>query len=71
MWNNKLSLATALFYTLRYLALVDTVVVMLGYLSWPGWQTIRVRLSTRLPSRIMTDVLNRGKLTTAQACDGY
>ncbi|EPT00579.1 hypothetical protein FOMPIDRAFT_1122418, partial [Fomitopsis schrenkii] len=48
VWSGKLSLASVLFYALRYSALLDTVLVMLGYLSWPAWQTTRVRLFTAL-----------------------
>ncbi|KAI0729807.1 hypothetical protein C8Q72DRAFT_777325 [Fomitopsis betulina] len=45
IWRGRLSLASVLFYVLRYSALLDTVLVMLGYLSWPSWQTTHVRYS--------------------------
>ncbi|KAH9922452.1 uncharacterized protein B0H18DRAFT_1120851 [Fomitopsis serialis] len=39
MWKLKPSMASILFFTLRYPALCNTVLVVLGYLSWGGWQS--------------------------------
>ncbi|KAH9836389.1 uncharacterized protein C8Q71DRAFT_708355 [Rhodofomes roseus] len=47
MWRDKLTAASALFYALRYAALLNTILILLGYLSWPGWQTAHVLLIVR------------------------
>ena len=39
MWKLKPSTGSLLFFTLRYPALCNTIMVILGYLSWGAWQT--------------------------------
>ncbi|KAH9836399.1 uncharacterized protein C8Q71DRAFT_708529, partial [Rhodofomes roseus] len=39
VWSRKLSLASALFYAFRYLAVFNTIFVALGYFHWPSWQS--------------------------------
>ncbi|KZT65309.1 hypothetical protein DAEQUDRAFT_768972 [Daedalea quercina L-15889] len=39
MWKLKPSIGSILFFTLRYPALCNTIMVILGYLSWGSWQS--------------------------------
>lgn len=39
MWKLKPSAVSLLFFTLRYPALLNTIMVVFGYLSWGTWQT--------------------------------
>jgi len=41
VWNGKFTFANALFYCFRYPALLNTIFVVLGYASWPSWQSTK------------------------------
>ncbi|EPT00573.1 hypothetical protein FOMPIDRAFT_1108111, partial [Fomitopsis schrenkii] len=55
MWKLKPSAVSLLFFTLRYPALLNTIMVVFGYLSWGTWQTQLVSMMMRL--EMVGDVL--------------